>query len=90
MGLELPPTWGPIGSLLQREDPVRYEQVLRAHEAMLAQERERRESVTRTVTRNCVGCGASFEPARANHRYCSNGCRQQGFRNAKSVTRVVA
>jgi hypothetical protein len=36
------PSWGPIGSLLQRQNPTEYERLLRLHEAMLEQDRQRR------------------------------------------------
>lgn len=36
-GPELPPSWGPIGSLLEKEDPRRAAQIRAQHEAMLAQ-----------------------------------------------------
>jgi len=40
-GLDLPPSWGPVGSLLRRLNPDAYEYVLRLHREMLALERSR-------------------------------------------------
>ena len=89
------PTWGPIGSLLRRTDPVLYAHVLAQHEDMVAQERARKaaESVSQSVSpetdspiRICRGCGVPFEPARRNHYYHSHNCRLSAFRKRSGAT----
>jgi len=75
------PSWGPIGSLLQQRDPELYERLLSQDAATFALERQRLR-VTDSVTdlRDCRGCAARFAPARPNHHYCSNSCRQAAYR----------
>jgi hypothetical protein len=79
-GKDVDPSWGPVGSLLKAKDPELYKHILEQHESMLALERARSESVTQSVTRTCPGCGVAFTPARANHRYHSQACRQASYR----------
>lgn len=73
------PSWGPVGSRLQAEDPELYKQMKALDEGLLALERARK-SVTESVTRTCVGCGVEFQPLRPNHRYHANACRQAAYR----------
>ena len=35
-------------------------------------------------TYTCVCCGEQFLPIRADARYCSNACRQKGYRQRKA------
>ena len=35
-------------------------------------------------TYTCACCGEQFLPIRADARYCSNGCRQKGYRQRKA------
>jgi hypothetical protein len=37
-GPERDPSWGPVGSLLQKHDPALYEHILAQHQQMLARE----------------------------------------------------
>jgi hypothetical protein len=37
-------------------------------------------------TRSCETCGETFEPTRADSRFCSSACRQRAYRNRKTVT----
>jgi hypothetical protein len=95
-GADLDPSWGPVGSLLKSKDPKLYERVLAQHESMVALERARKGTVetrnetrnaneTRNETRTCLQCGVAFQPARANHRYCTNACRLQSFRSRSAA-----
>ena len=95
-GADLDPSWGPVGSLLKSNDPQEYEHILAQHESMVALERARKAAdETRVETRNavetpnatrtCLHCGVAFQPARANHRYCTNACRLQSFRSRSAA-----
>ena len=47
------------------------------YEALLKKRAER-------GTYTCACCGEQFLPIRADARYCSNGCRQKGYRQRKA------
>jgi hypothetical protein len=83
-GADLDPSWGPVGSLLKSKDPKLYERILAQHESMVALERARKVAEATQPdanrTRNCRQCGVTFQPARANHQFCTEACRKQSFR----------
>ncbi len=49
----------------------------------LQKEKRRRERYFKAVT--CTQCGETFEPERADSRYCSSPCRQRSYRARKAV-----
>lgn len=62
VGPDIDPSWGPVGSRLQAQDPLEYEHVLRLHQDLLDQERGRthEEAPARPVTH-----APPAEPSRA-------------------------
>jgi hypothetical protein len=46
--------------------------------------RERRRITNETIA--CEKCGETFEPTRADARFCSSRCRQSAYRERKAVT----
>jgi protein-arginine kinase activator protein McsA len=85
------PSWGPVGSLLQRKDPALYAHLLEQHESMVALERARKAGAAQAAlpdgnrTADCPQCGVTFTPQRANQRFCSEKCRKTAFNQRHSA-----
>ena len=85
-GKDVDPSWGPVGSLLQREDPALYAHLLEQHESMVALERARKAGAAQAAlpdanrTADCPQCGVTFTPTRGSQRYCTEKCRKASFR----------
>jgi hypothetical protein len=63
-----------------------YKQMKALDESMVALERARKAADAQpdaSRTRDCLRCGVTFEPARANHRFCTEKCRKDAFRTRK-------
>jgi hypothetical protein len=91
-GADVDPSWGPVGSLLQKKDPTLYAHILEQHESMIALERARKASAAQaamapdgTRTADCAQCGVTFKPNRANQRFCTEKCRKTSFRTRTSA-----
>ena len=87
-GKDVDPSYGPVGSLLQKEDPAEYARVFPQHESMVALERARKAGAAQATlpdgnrTADCPQCGVTFTPGRANQRFCTEKCRKAHYRTA--------
>jgi hypothetical protein len=49
-----------------------------------------RRAEARGATRVCAECGETFEPTRADAKFCSGGCKQKAYRKRVTLTECCA